>query len=1110
MKLHNPAPTFVNRCLLLVSICTFASWLPAETDETAFSESRVRPILLTHCYECHSGDKAKAGLRLDSRVGFANGGASGPLVDVRAPEQSLLLRVLRHEEPDRKMPKGSAKLPDEVVADLAKWVRMGLPGLPEHPPTATEAGNQEWQAKLAQRRLHWAWQPLRRPPPPQVGVAHPVDRFLVAKMQEKGLSPAPPASPANLLRRMKFALVGLPPSVSEMETFVRDMETVQPNASEVEALIDRLLQSPQFGEHWAGYWLDLMRFGETGGYVRDYPIPQAWRYRDYVIRAFNADVPYDRFVQEHVAGDLLPPRLNADLRINESPLGTGFLRLMEVSSTASDVSLEEAQIVENQIDTLTKAFQGLTVSCARCHDHKFDAISTADYYALFGVIASSRQSQVIIDSPEVKEHGVAAMQAAKQELKTRLLALWGEDLTAQSRQLAVWLESGPQSAPGPGSFWARVVSRKSVDPSDPGHLFWHLRQTGAKKSLLEAISEWRTIQSREALARTARNRSKFTAVTDFSEGTNGWHLSGVQPETVWKGGSDFALMPEGNELIDRFVPPGLSSDRLTRKHGGIARSPDFSLGTQFVSLRVAGGASAHVRLIQNNFQQMENIAQAKKVRHFDSRFPTWVTIPVGHQPSWQGRRSYLEIVTKDDAAHFRRSDEGNKPYQLLVNDPTGRSWFAVDRIVEHTAPGAPEEELHLALRFAPDSPGQGAAELAAHWRREVERALERWGRDAANATDVTLLNWLLEFRALRNERSQFPDDLVALADRYRETEAGVPRFQRASGIVSEGPGFDSPVHRRGSPDSPGTTVPRRFLEVLHGPEAYPPGSLARLELARDLTSAENPLTARVMANRVWRWLFGQGLVATVDNFGVMGEPPSHPELLDYLATYLIDQEWSVKALIRHVVTSRAFQSASFASDAAQRLDPANRLVSHMPVQRLRAETVRDAILAVTGTLDETMFGYTGPANQSESATPANARQRRGIYQFIKREDLNHMMLMFDAPEPSRTQGNRETSTVPGQSLLLLNNPFVHAQAAAWSKSDLAERQAVSLENRISHLFASALGREPSETEVQALVEFLEEQASTYAIPSSDQATDPRVWTDLCHVLLNAKEFIYIP
>jgi hypothetical protein len=242
----------------------------------------------------------------------------------------------------------------------------------------------------------------------------------------------------------------------------------------------------------------------------------------------------------------------------------------------------------------------------------------------------------------------------------------------------------------------------------------------------------------------------------------------------------------------------------------------------------------------------------------------------------------------------------------------------------------------------------------------------------------------------------------------------------------------------------------------------------------------------------------------------MGEPPSHPELLDYLATYLIDQEWSVKALIRHVVTSRAFQSASFASEAAQRLDPANRLVSHMPVQRLRAETVRDAILAVTGTLDETMFGYTGPANQSESATPANALNRRGIYQFIKREDLNHMMLMFDAPEPSRTQGSRETSTVPGQSLLLLNNPFVHAQAAAWSKSDLAERQAVSLEKRISHLFAAALGREPSETEVQALVEFLEEQASTYAIPSSDKATDPRVWTDLCHVLLNAKEFIYIP
>lgn len=1102
----------------------------AEPDGTAFFESRIRPVLVMHCYECHSAEKTKGGLRLDYRGGFEKGGKSGALVNASAPDKSLLLQAIRHEDADLKMPKGAKKLPDGVIADLTRWVSMGLPGLSENPPSAQAAATEEWQAKLAKRRAHWAWQPVKKPAVPKLA-AHPVDSFLMAKMQEKGLEPAAPAAPAALLRRLKFALVGLPPTEEEMEAFAAamgqsDRETIRQSDGEkadvtlsphpivslsaTESLIDRLLQSPQFGEHWAAYWLDLMRFGETGGYVRDYPIPQAWRYRDYVIRAFNADVPYDRFVQEHVAGDLLSPRLDAAMKINESPLGTGFMRLMEVSSTASDVALEEAQIVENQIDTLAKAFQGLTVSCARCHDHKFDAISTADYYALFGTLASSRQSQVIIDAPEVKDNGMAAMQAAKQQMKDRLLTLWKNDVQTQSAALQTWLQAGPSNKPDKTTFWGRVLLREKVDRADPGHLFTSISQTPASERWEKAAASWLDDQRRESAASEERNRKKFKTTADFRESDAGWFLSGVQPSTVWSGGSDFALMPEGKELVDRFVSPGLSSDRLTRKHGAIARSADFSLGTQFVSLRVAGGSSAHVRLIQNNFQQMENIAHANKVRHFDSRFPTWVTVPVGHQASWQGRRSYLEILTKDDAAHFRRSDEGNKPYQLVVNDATGRSWFGVDQIVEHQTPGAPENDLRLTLRLAPASAPWNAETLAAHWRKECDAALERWGRDAAKADDVELLNWLLEHGALRNQLAQMPGDVQKLAGQYRAHESAVPRFQRASAIVAEGTGFDSPVHRRGSPDSPGEKAPRRFLEVIHGAEGYTTGAQARLELAHDLTSPQNPLTARVMANRVWRWIFGQGLVATVDNFGVMGEAPSHAELLDYLATYLVDHDWSVKALIRHLVTSRAFQAQSLASAKAQQVDPANRLLSHMPVQRLRAEAVRDSILAVSGTLDQTMFGYTGPANQSESAAVAHPKLRRGVYQYIRRESLDHMMLMFDAPEPSRTQGDRETSSVPGQSLLMLNSALVHEQATAWAAKDMKLRKGYSTEQRIEHLFAKALGRQPSADEVQSLVEFLDDQAEAYALPPAARGSDQRLWADLCHVLINAKEFLYIP
>jgi len=1084
----------------------------AEPDGAAFFESRIRPVLVMYCYECHSAEKTKGGLRLDYRGGFEKGGESGALVNASEPDKSLLLQAIRHDSKDLKMPKGADKLPDGVIADLTRWVSMGMPGLSENPPSAQAAATEEWQAKLTKRRAHWAWQPVKTPTVPKLA-AHPVDSFLMAKMQEKGLEPAAPAAPAALLRRLKFAIVGLPPTEEEMESFAGNLSSSPHpilSPSKTEALIDRLLQSPQFGEHWAAYWLDLMRFGETGGYVRDYPIPQAWRYRDYVIRAFNADVPYDRFVQEHVAGDLLPPRLNAAMKINESPLGTGFMRLMEVSSTASDVALEEAQIVENQIDTLAKAFQGLTVSCARCHDHKFDAISTADYYALFGTLASSRQSQVIIDAPEVKDNGMAAMQSAKQQMKSRLLTLWKDDVKNEAAAMQKWLQAGPGNKPNKATFWGRVLLREKVDRADPGHLFTSISRMPANERLEKAAASWLNEQRRESAAREVRNRNKFKTTADFRESDAGWFLSGVQPSTVWSGGSDFTLMPEGKELVDRFVTPGLSSDRLTRKHGSIARSTDFSLGTQFVSLRVAGGSSAHVRLIQNNFQQMENIAHANKVRHFDSRFPTWVTVPVGHQASWQGRRSYLEILTKDDAAHFRRSDEGHKPYELVAKDATGRSWFGVDQIVEHQTPGAPENELHLSLRLAPASSEWNAEGLAAHWRKECDAALDRWGRNAANADEVDLLNWLLEHGALRNQLEQLPGDMQKLAEQYRAHESAVPRFQRASAIVAEGSGFDSPVHRRGSPDSLGEKAPRRFLEVIHGAEGYTTGSQARLELAHDLTSTQNPLTARVMANRVWRWIFGQGLVATVDNFGVMGEAPSHPELLDYLANYLVEHDWSVKALIRHLVTSRAFQAQSIASAKAQQVDPANRLLSHMPVQRLRAEAVRDSILAVSGTLDQTMFGYTGPANQSESAAVANPKLRRGVYQYIRREALDHMMIMFDAPEPSRTQGDRETSSVPGQSLLMLNSALVHEQATAWAAKDMKLRKGYSTEQRIEHLFATALGRQPSAQEVQSLVEFIDDQAEAYALPPAARGSDQRLWTDLCHVLINAKEFLYIP
>jgi hypothetical protein len=326
-------------------------------------------------------------------------------------------------------------------------------------------------------------------------------------------------------------------------------------------------------------------------------------------------------------------------------------------------------------------------------------------------------------------------------------------------------------------------------------------------------------------------------------------------------------------------------------------------------------------------------------------------------------------------------------------------------------------------------------------------------------------------------------------------------------VAAEGPGFDAAVQRRGQPSQPGETVPRRYLEVLDHDTGRSGDMPARLFLASRITAADNPLTARVFVNRVWSWLFGRGIVATVDNFGATGEAPSHPELLDHLAARFVAEGWSVKQLIREIVATQAYRTTSVPPPGAEAIDPANRLLSHMPLQRLRAETVRDCLLFVSGQLDRSLEGYTGPPDRGNGGGPAN--RRRGVYQYRKREGQDHMMVMFDAPEAARTVGVREATNVPGQSLLLLNNAFVHAQAKAWAERTIAASQGMSLDRRLSRLFCEALGREPTPEEIDTLMAFLESQAAAYKLEDAALASDPRLWADICHVLFNAKEFLYV-
>ncbi|HYR57069.1 MAG TPA: DUF1549 domain-containing protein, partial [Chthoniobacteraceae bacterium] len=443
--------------LIVCALIASAADAPITDEQREFFENKIRPVIAAECNECHNATKHKGGLRLDYRGGWQKGGDSGETIVPGNATKSLLITSIRHDDPDLKMPAKAPKLDDRIIADFEKWVNMGAPDPRDQPP-AEQGGKPTWKELLASRRGWWSLQPVEKPAVPEVKnrawSEHPVDRFLLAKMEEHGLAPARDADPRTVIRRLTFALTGLPPTAAEVEEFVREFskttndkvtgwqgdkvtnENVTPSPSHlvtpssspreraIGKLVDRLLASPRFGEHWGRHWLDLMRYAETHGSEGDPEIREAWRYRDYVIRALNADVPIDQFIREQIAGDLLPqPRVSPD-GFNESLLGTAQFRLVEHGFQPIDTLDDQVKAVDNQIDVVSKAFQGLTVSCARCHDHKFDAISQRDYYAIYGIFASCRPAQVTIDTPELQSKNRAALEQLHSRIKAALADAW--------------------------------------------------------------------------------------------------------------------------------------------------------------------------------------------------------------------------------------------------------------------------------------------------------------------------------------------------------------------------------------------------------------------------------------------------------------------------------------------------------------------------------------------------------------------------------------------------------------------------------------------------------------------------------------------------------------
>ena len=780
-----------------------------------FFEKKIRPVLVERCYECHSAaaKKNKGGLTLDTRDGVLKGGDAGSVVAPGDPEKSKLIEAVRYKNRDLQMPPKSP-LSSEQVRDLEQWVKLGAPD-PRTEAVAQTGGKRA--LTVEEGRQFWAFQPLANPSVPKVGnrqsaIGNPIDAFINAKLGEKKLAAAPAADKRTLIRRATFDLTGLPPAPEEVDAFLADKS---PDA--FAKVVDRLLASSAYGERWGRHWLDVARYADSNGLDENVAFGNAWRYRDYVVNSFNADKPYNRFVQEQIAGDLLPAE--GTPQRHEQLTALGFLSIGPKLLAEPDKVKLEMDLIDEQIETLGRAFLGMTFGCARCHDHKFDPVPTADYYALAAIFKSTRTMD---------------------DLKT--IAKWHEPEVATPAERAV----------------VEAHQRKAAD-------------------------------QKAAIAKLVATANK-SLVTDK----------------------------------------------------GLKEVP----------------------------------------KNAESQYPT---------------------------------------------------------------------------------------------------------------------NVIAELKQLREALAKLEKDAPELPSTMGVTDS--------TNVVKT-----LPVHIRGSHLSLGKPVPRGFPQVMQVASLrseMPEKQSGRLELAQWLASPQHPLTARVMVNRIWRWHFGQGLVASTDNFGILGERPSHPELLDWLARKFIAEGWSVKAMHRLIMASAAYQRATKPAADARRsvVDSENRLLSHFPIRRLEAEEVRDSVLFVAGLLERTMGGKTIPVKNrefffnhtSKDATTYDS-PRRALYLPVVRNNVYDLFEQFDFPDPAVPNGNRNATVVAPQALLMLNSDLVGKAAEKFAASLLAS--ASDDVRRIELAYQKAYARPPTAKELARAKKFLTDF-------KPDSAASPSAWAIFCQSLLAANEFIYL-
>jgi hypothetical protein len=1065
----------------------------AERAKAEFFETKIRPVLVENCYECHSAmaKSAKGGLRLDTKAGLFEGGDSGASVVPGQPEESPLFLAIQYEGEAQNMPP-KGKLPAGVIEDFRKWIVEGAFDPRTEPSEPISKQENSWARTFRERLDWWAFRPVKAIDPPRVqGVSDPIDAFLAVKLREKGLEFSSDADRPTLLRRLHFDLTGLPPTPVDLVDFVADKS---PNA--YEKVVDRLLASPHFGERMARRWMDLMRYSETVGSEQDALIPYAWTYRDYLIRAFNADLPYDRLVKEHLAGDLVsPPRRDPATGLAESPIGTAWLRFVEYYHSPVDVKNEEVTVIDNQVDTLGKAFLGLTIACARCHDHKFDPIGTDDFYRYYGTLRTARATVHTLKDPAAIEPVVQGTKREKENLRNEIARIWSDD----AKSLKEKLVSDFQAA-GPVDARREPFWKRAEDPRNWAHP-WAKARSAAKaggdprmtwnhaieSSGIHTPASWDVPGSNQKLI------ADFTVDGKFPNwSVTAPFVSKHSPAGMFR----VSLKPEA--LVEVIRPSGFWSDSVSEKLGLTLRSPEFELTDGTYSALVSGTAGARLRLVVENFQGVD-ILFAGVTPVLNEAKPTWVRLPV--RDIWKGRRAYLELITRDEMPSTGVIRDLNQ----LPRD--GRSSVGIRYVVHHPNHETPSEALSgTAVSAKIDetvTSGDLSQQFAGSMADTISKAIDAFGQNRISDAQAAILTSLLDTGLLKNSATESPELAMAVA-RFRAKEEAIDLSARTVGVADGAPSdLVQSVFVRGDHRRLGAKAPAGEIAALGGGnDGFSLGRSPRENLANSLTRPDHPLMSRVMVNRLWSWCFGKGLFPTEDNVGRLGEPPSHPELLDYLAMEFVRDGYSMKRAMRAMVLTRAYRQSSIASDKAALIDPTNLWISHAPVRRLDAESLRDAILTASGRLDGTLFGLPLPTPQPPGLTddkkpvsgPVDGAGRRSIYLNVRKNFPVEFLEVFDRPRPTLPVGRRYVSNQPSQALAMMNDPFVLGEAARLGS--LIQGMPVTNNGaRVSELYRRTLGRDSSPAETQRALDFVSNGAS---------------WPELVHAVFCMKEFLYVP